>query len=62
MPTYRPLPEAADQRPWLTLRYLRRLVYENRIPHAKVGGKVLVADEDIDALERAGRVEPGTAA
>ena len=59
---YRPLAEAAEQRPWLTLRYLRRLVYENRIPHTKVGGKVVVADEDIEALERAGRIDPQSAA
>lgn len=39
-------------------RWLRRLVYERRIPYHKVGGKVLLALEDLDALVENGRVEP----
>ena len=52
------LAQAVAERPWLSLRYLRRLVYEGRIRHYKVGGKVLVDLADIDALAESGRREP----
>jgi excisionase family DNA binding protein len=50
------LQQAAEARSWLTLRYGRRLVAEGRIPHYKVGGKVLVDLADVDALAARGRV------
>jgi hypothetical protein len=56
------LNQAVEERPWLTLRYLRRLVYENKIPHYKVFGKVLVDLADIDALAESGRRDPRPAA
>jgi excisionase family DNA binding protein len=45
----RTVAQAAEERPWLTERYLRRLIYERRIEYFKVGGRVLV---DLDQLDR----------
>ncbi len=50
--------QAVEQRPWLTERYARRLIHERRLPYYKVGGKVLLDDDDLDELENAGRVAP----
>jgi hypothetical protein len=49
--------EAHKLRPWATERYLRRLVFERRIPYHKLGSKVFVALEDLDSFSEAGRVE-----
>lgn len=38
-------------------RYVRRLVYERRLPHYKVGRHVRIARCDLDAFLAAGRVE-----
>ena len=46
-----------EQRPWLSERYLRRLVAERRIPFHKVGGKLLFDLNDVDHLAEVGRVE-----
>ncbi len=58
VPLYRTIPQAVDERPWLTERYLRRLVYERRVPFSKVGGRVVVDLRDLDLMVRSGRVEP----
>jgi hypothetical protein len=49
--------QAVEARPWLTERWLRRKVYERRIPYAKADGRLLFALEDIDAYVAANRVE-----
>jgi excisionase family DNA binding protein len=41
----------------LTERWLRRLVYERRVPFHKVGGRLLFDLEDLDKLAESGRVE-----
>jgi hypothetical protein len=51
------LRQAVEQRPWLTERWLRRLVLERRVPFHKVGGKVLFDLADLDNLAEHGRVE-----
>jgi len=48
----------AEHRPWCSERYLRRLIAERRIPFHRVGGRVLVDLDDLDAYDEAGRVEP----
>lgn len=55
------LPQAVEARPWLTLRYLRRLIAERRIPFHKVGRFVLVDLADLDTFAERGRVEPPNA-
>lgn len=47
--------QAVEEYPWLTLRYLRRLIAEHRIPVSRVGRRVLVARGDIDDLVAGGR-------
>jgi excisionase family DNA binding protein len=49
-----------EQRPWLSERYVRRLVNERRIPFHKVGGKLLFDLNDVDRLAEEGRVEPAS--
>ena len=56
--TNRTIPQVLAARPWLTERYLRRLVYERRIGYSKVGGRILIDLMDVDALVASGRVEP----
>jgi excisionase family DNA binding protein len=51
------LRQAVAERPWLTERWLRRLVYERRVPFHKVGGRLLFDLEDLDKLAESGRVE-----
>jgi excisionase family DNA binding protein len=48
--------EAAD-RLGTSLRFVRRLVFERRIPFVKVGRHVRIAASDLDAFIAAGRVE-----
>jgi excisionase family DNA binding protein len=50
--------EVPKHRPWMSVRYLRRLVTERRIAHHRVGRKILIDLADVDALAEAGRVEP----
>jgi excisionase family DNA binding protein len=52
------LPMAIEERPWLTERWLRRLVAERRVPFHKVGGRLLFDLDDLDKWAEAGRVEP----
>lgn len=49
--------QASELRPWLTERYARRLVYERRLTHYKIGARVLLDLADLDSLEEAGRIE-----
>lgn len=49
------LAQAVEQRPFLTLRHLRRLIFERRLPFYKAGGKVLVDLDEIDAWVESNR-------
>jgi excisionase family DNA binding protein len=40
-------------------RFIRRLIFERRIPYTKLGRHVRIAARDLDAFVRAGRVEAG---
>jgi excisionase family DNA binding protein len=40
---------------WANVRWLRRQVFECRIPYYKVGGRVLIDLADLDALVEASR-------
>ena len=57
-----PLVEVPEHRPWITVRYLRRLVYERRIAYVKLDpgrpGRVLIDLDDLDRLVDEARVEP----
>ena len=48
--------EAAD-RLGTSVRFVRRLVFQRRIPYLKVGRHVRIAASDLDAFIAAGRVE-----
>jgi excisionase family DNA binding protein len=58
------LTRAVELRPWAAnrgkgdpLRWLRRQVADRKIPYYRVGNRVLIDLEDLDALADAGRVE-----
>ena len=51
------LKQLLEARPWLTERYVRRLVAERRIRFSKVGERLLFDVADFDRLVEAGRVE-----
>lgn len=55
-----PLKQVPDHRPWVTERWLRRAVFERRIPFHKLGdgrsAPVLIDLADLDAFTEAGRV------
>lgn len=53
----RTIPQVVAERPWTTVRWLRRMVYEKRIPYHKVRGRVLIDLEDLDRLAEEGRIE-----
>jgi excisionase family DNA binding protein len=55
-----PLLEVQRHRSWCTPRYARRLVAERRIAFHRVGRRVLLDLNDLDAYAEAGRVEPPT--
>jgi excisionase family DNA binding protein len=52
--------EAAD-RLGTAERFIRRLIFERRIPYTKLGRHVRIATSDLDAFVHAGRVEAGGA-
>jgi hypothetical protein len=52
-----PLTEVPNRRPWATIRRLRRLVAEKRVPYYKIDGRVMFDLADLDAHAEAGRVE-----
>jgi excisionase family DNA binding protein len=51
--------ETAD-RLGTSVRFVRRLVFQRRIPYVKVGRHVRIAANDLEAFIVAGRVEAGT--
>ncbi len=53
------LPQAVEARPWLSERWLRRLVAERRVPFHKMPGssRLLFDLADLDRLVEDGRVE-----
>jgi excisionase family DNA binding protein len=55
------LVDVPKHRSWVTVRYLRRLVYERRIPYHKLdpgrSGRVLIDLEDLDRFVEESRVE-----
>lgn len=51
----RTLVQAAEERPFLTLRWLRQLVASERVPTYKLGGKVLIDLHELDEFVRASR-------
>ena len=54
-----PLRQVPEHRPWVTERWLRRAVFERRIPFHKLGdgrsSPVLIDLDDLDAFAEAGR-------
>jgi excisionase family DNA binding protein len=50
-------PQEAAERLGTSLRFVRRLVFQRRIPYVKVGRHVRLATSDLDAFIAAGRVE-----
>ncbi len=59
---YVTLEQLIAERPFLTERWVRRLVSERRVPFSKVPGsnRLLFDLDDLDALVENGRVEPRT--
>jgi excisionase family DNA binding protein len=53
----RTIPQIEAERPWATARYLRRLIFEKRLPYYKVGRRVLVSLAELDELVANGRIE-----
>jgi excisionase family DNA binding protein len=53
-------PQEAADRLGTSLRFVRRLVLERRIPFIKVGRHVRIATSDLEAFIAAGRVEAGS--
>jgi hypothetical protein len=56
-----PIGEVPEHRPWATVRYVRRLVYERRIPFHKLGdsrsARVFIDLADLDRYMEATRVD-----
>lgn len=52
------LKQAAEARPWATVRFQRTLIASKRIAYFKVAGRVLVDLDELDAYAERGRVEP----
>ena len=52
-------PQEAAERLGTSLRFVRRLVFQRRIPYTKVGRYVRITASDLDAFIAAGRVEAG---
>jgi excisionase family DNA binding protein len=53
-------PQEAADRLGTSVRFVRRLVFERRIPFVKVGRHVRIAASDLDAFITAGRIEAGS--
>jgi excisionase family DNA binding protein len=51
--------EQAAERLGVSVRFVRRLVFERRIAYVKVGRHVRIAAGDLDAFIQAGRVDVG---
>jgi excisionase family DNA binding protein len=52
----RTITQVTTERPWITERYLRRLIFERRVPYYKIGRRVLVSLSELDQLVAEGRV------
>jgi excisionase family DNA binding protein len=50
--------EAAAERMSTSVRFIRRLIAERRIAFVRLGRHVRIAEADIDAFIKAGRVDP----
>jgi len=53
-------PQEAADRLGTSLRFVRRLIFERRMPFIKVGRHVRIAASDVEAFIAAGRVEVGS--
>jgi excisionase family DNA binding protein len=53
-------PQEVAERLGTSLRFVRRLVFQRRIPYVKVGRHVRIATSDLDAFITAGRIEAGS--
>jgi excisionase family DNA binding protein len=53
-------PQEAADRLGTSLRFVRRLIFERRIPFIKVGRHVRIAASDLEAFIAAGRVQAGS--
>jgi excisionase family DNA binding protein len=53
-------PQEAAEQLGISLRFVRRLIFERRIPFIKVGRYVRIAASDLDAFIAAGRIEVGS--
>ena len=53
-------PQEAADRLGTSVRFVRRLIFERRIPYTKLGRHVRIAASDLDAFISAGRIEAGT--
>ena len=51
--------EAADEL-GTSVRFVRRLIFERRIPYTKLSRHVRIAASDLDAFITAGRIQPRT--
>lgn len=61
---WRPLTEVSSEPgySWATARWLRTLIYDgHRLPHAKLGGRVMVDLNEIDDLIEQNRSDEGPA-
>lgn len=53
-----PLTEVPTLRPWATIRWLRGLISQRRIPYYNpTGGRVLIDLAELDAFAERGRVD-----
>lgn len=55
---YVTLTQLCDERPFLTERWVRRMVAQRRIPHYKLGGKLVFDLGEVDDMVRSHRVSP----
>jgi excisionase family DNA binding protein len=53
--------EESAERLGTSARFVRRLIFERRIPYTKLGRHVRIAASDLDAFITAGRVEADSA-
>ena len=51
--------EQAAERLGTSVRFVRRLVFQRRIPYVKLGRHVRITGRDLDAFIAAGRVDVG---
>jgi excisionase family DNA binding protein len=55
---YFTLDQAAEAYPAFTIRLLRRLVEQRRIPFSRAGRRIVLAESDIEQYLEGNRVEP----